>query len=212
VIVYKWRIVLGGLAAASFIGTFTASPAFASTTARDRVPVDVHPVVVRAVAVPEAVVPEAAQLIPGTLSAVTAFPALSAVASPVSGLLSTLNQVTAPPGGSPADGSPADGLPADGLPAANAPDLTGVLPAIGAATGALLSGVGQITDAVAAALLPALGPAVSGLTAPIDGLSQDVGNLAGLPVLGTLITGVPALPDAGALIGDLNGLVNGVGN
>jgi hypothetical protein len=207
VIVYKWRIVLGGLAAASVSGTFTASPAFASTTARDRVPVDVHPVVVRAVAVPEAVVPEAAQLIPGTLSAVTAFPALSAVASPVSGLLSTLNQVTAPPGGSPADGSPADGLPA-----ANAPDLTGVLPAIGAATGALLSGVGQITDAVAAALLPALGPAVSGLTAPIDGLSQDVGNLAGLPVLGTLITGVPALPDAGALIGDLNGLVNGVGN
>lgn len=139
---FKWRIVLGGLAAAGLLGTFAASPAFAST----------------------ATVGQAAR-----------------VSQPAA--------------------------PAPGSPAVSA--LTGVLPAVGAAAGALLGGVGSLTTGVSNALVPALGPAVSGLTAPLDGISQDVGNLAGAPVLGALVAGVPALPDAGALLGDLNGLVNG---
>jgi hypothetical protein len=99
VIVCKWRIVLGGLAAASFLGTFAAGPALASTASPGRV-----------LRVPVIVSPAA----PG------------------------------------------------------APALTGVVPAVG-------------------------------------------GNLAGVPVLGALLGGVPALPDAGALLGDLNGLVSGAG-
>jgi hypothetical protein len=190
VIVYKWRIVLGGLAAASFLGTFAASPAFASTASPD------HDPVVRSAA-QLTVLPIGAQLVPGAVNAlnkVTALPIIAAVTQPVSGVLSVLNQAPVPLYGT-----------------AGLPPLTGVLPAISDATGALLAGVGNVTSNLAGALLPAVGPAVGGLTAPVDGLSQDLGNLAGLPVLGTLISGVPALPDTGALLGDLNGLVNGVG-
>jgi len=184
--VYKWRIVLGGLAAASFLGTFAASPAFASTASSDHDPV-----------VQSALQPNAGQLVPGAVSAlnqVTALPVITAVTQPVSGVLAVINQATAPLNVAP-------GLPV----------LTGVLPAISDATGALLQGVGNVTSNLSDALLPAVGPAVGGLTAPVDGLSQDLGNLAGLPVLGALIGSVPALPDTGALLGDLNGLVNGVG-
>jgi hypothetical protein len=187
VIVYKWRILLGGLASASFLGTFAAGPAFASTAAPANAPAVVH----------KAALPDAGQLIPGALNAVnavTALPALSVVTQPLNGLLSTLNTATAPVTG-----------------VTSTPDLTGILPAVGAATGALLAGLGSVTSNVADTLLPAVGPAVSGLTAPLDGLTQDLGNLTGLPVLGALVSGVPALPDTGALLGDLNGLVNGIG-
>ena len=51
------------------------------------------------------------------------------------------------------------------------------MPAVGAATGALLNGLGNTTENLSATLLPALGPAVTGLTAPVDGLSQDLANL-----------------------------------
>jgi hypothetical protein len=197
VIVYKWRIVLGSLAAASFLGTFAAGSAFASTASPD------HNPVVRSAVLP-AVQPIGAQLVPGAVDAlnkVTALPAIVAVTLPVSGVLSALNQVTGPLNRATGPVNETPGL---------AP-LTGVLPAISDATGALLAGVGNVASNLAGALLPAIGPAVGGLTAPVDGLSQDLGNLTGLPVLGTLISGVPALPDTGALLGDLNGLVNGVG-
>jgi hypothetical protein len=193
VIVYKWRIVLGGLAAASFLGTFAAGPALASTASPDRVPV----------VVTKAALPNAGQLVTNALGAVTALSAwaagpsravVSAVTQPVSGVLPA-----GPSGGTPARTASTPGLPA----------LTGVVPAVGAATGALLSGVGSIVSGVASTLLPAVGPAVGGLTVPVDGLTQDLGNLAGLPVIGSLISGIPALPDTGALLGDLNGLVNG---
>jgi hypothetical protein len=143
--VYKWRMVLGGVAAASFLGTFAAGPALASTASPDRVPV-----VVRAAALPEA-----------------------------------------------------------GVPIVPAP--TGVVPAVGAATSALLNGVGNVVANLSGTLLPAVGPAVGGLTAPVDGIAQDLGNLAGLPAVGALLGSVPALPVAGALLGDLNNLVNGAG-
>jgi hypothetical protein len=182
VIVYKWRIVLGSLVAASFLGTFAAGPALASTASPDRVPV----------VVTKAAPPDAGQLVTNALGAVTALPVVSAVTKPVSGVLSALGSA---------------GVPASGTPAL--PGLTGVVPAVGAATGALLNGVGSVVSGVAGTLLPAVGPAVSGLTAPVDGLTQDLGNLAGLPVIGSLIGGIPALPDTGALLGDLNGLVNG---
>jgi hypothetical protein len=184
VIVYKWRIVLGGLAAASFLGTFAAGPALASTASPDRVPV-----VVRAAALPDA-----AQLIPGAVSAVTALPALSVVTQPVSSVLSKLNRATAPAAWVP-----------------STPNPTGVVPAVGAAAGALLNGIGNVVGNLSGSLLPAVGPAVGGLTAPVDGIAQDLGNLAGLPAVGALLGSVPALPVAGALLSDLSNLVNGTG-
>lgn len=183
---YKWRIVLGGLAAASFLGTFAAGPALASTASPDRVPV----------VVTKTAPPNAAQFVTNALGAVTALPVVAAVTQPVSGALSALGSVAVPGGGTPVN-TPV------------VPGLTGVVPAVGAATGALLNGVGSVVSGVVSTLLPAVGPAVSGLTAPVDGLTQDLGNLAGLPVIGSLIGGIPALPDTGALLGDLNGLVNG---
>jgi hypothetical protein len=96
--VYKWRMVLGGVAAASFLGTFAAGPALASTASPDRVPVVVSIV----------------------------------------------------------------------------PAPTGVVPAVGAATGALLNGVGNVIAALSGTLVPAIGPAV-----------------------GVLLGGVPALPAGG---------------
>jgi hypothetical protein len=182
VIVYKWRIVLGGVASACFLGTFAAAPAFASAASPHRGPAVAQ----------TASLPAVGQLIPGALNAVTSLPPVAAVTAPVTSILSTLGQGAAPAG--------------------NPPSLTGVLPAVGAATGALLQGVGSTTANLTQTLLPALAPAVSGLTAPLDGIAQDLGNLAGLPVLGTLVSGVPALPDTGALIGDLNGIVNGTGH
>lgn len=185
-IVYKWRIVLGGLAAASFLGTFAAGPAFASTV------VPTHGSAV--------VQPGAGQLLPGAVNAlnkVTALPAIAAVTQPVSDLLSTLNQ---PNPAAAQVGGPSSVAPA-----------TGLVPALSDATGALLQGVGSVVSNLAGALLPAVGPAVSGLTAPVDGLTQDLGNLSGLPVVGALVGSLPALPDAGALLNDLNGIVNGVG-
>jgi hypothetical protein len=179
--VYKWRIVLGSLAAASFLGTFAAGPAFASTAASAHDPVAAQPVV--------------GQLLPGAVSALNAVtaPAIAAVAQPVSSLLSNLNQP-----------APVNGI-------SSVPPATGVVPALGDVTGALLAGVGNVVGNLSDALLPAVGPAVSGLTAPVDGLTQDLGNLSGLPVIGTLIGSLPALPDAGTLLNDLNGIVNGVG-
>jgi hypothetical protein len=182
VIVYKWRIVLGGVASACFLGTFAAGPAIANAAAPDRAPVFTQ----------SAEQPSVGQLIPGALNAVTNLPPIAAVTGPVASILSTLGAGTAPSGSS------------------GFPDLTGLLPAVGAATGALLNGLGNTTENLSDTLLPAVGPAVSGLTAPVDGLSQDLGNLAGVPVLGALVSGVPALPDTGDLLGDLNGLVNGV--
>ena len=184
VIVTKWRIVLGGVASACFLGTFAAGPAFANAASPHR-----GPVVTQA-----AVLPGVGQLLPGALNAVTALPPVAAVTGPVASILSTLGQGTAPSGTS------------------NTQPLTGLLPAVGSATGALLNGVGNVTENLSDTLLPAVGPAVSGLTAPIDGLTQDLGNLAGVPVLGALVSGVPALPDTGDLLGDLNNLVNGVGH
>jgi hypothetical protein len=181
VIVYKWRIVLGGVASACFLGTFAAGPAFASAATQHRGPVVTQ----------SAELPGVGQLLPGALNAVTSLPPVAAVTGPVASILSTLGQ-----------GTSGDG----------APGLTGILPAVGAATGALLNGIGNTTANLSGTLLPAVGPAVGGLTAPVDGLSQDLGNLAGIPVLGALISGVPALPDTGDLLGDLNGLVNGVGH
>lgn len=178
---YKWRIVLGGVASACLLGTFAAGPAYASAASPHRGPVVAQ----------SAALPVVGQLLPGALNAVTALPAVAAVTGPVSSILSTLGQGTS-------SGS------------SNLPNLTGVLPAVGAATGALLAGLGNTTQNLSDTLLPAIGPAVGGLTAPVDGLSQDLGNLAGVPVLGALISGVPALPDTGDLLGDLNGLVNGV--
>jgi hypothetical protein len=186
VIVYKWRIVLGGVASACFLGTFAAGPAFASVASPERG---------SAIIDQAAGLPTVGQLVPGALNAVTALPPVAAVTGPVSSILSTLGQGYAP------SGTPA-----------NLPDLTGVLPAVGAATGALLNGLGNTTQNLSDTLLPAVGPAVSGLTAPLDGLSQDIGNLSGVPVLGALVSGVPALPDTGDLIGDLNNLVNGAGH
>jgi hypothetical protein len=183
VIVYKWRIVLGGVASACFLGTFAAGPAFASAATPDRGPV----------ASQAAELSGVGQLLPGALNAVTSLPPVAAVTGPVASILSTLGQGTS-------NGTP------------NAPSLTGILPAVGAATGALLNGLGNTTANLSDTLLPAVGPAVGGLTAPVDGLSQDLGNLAGIPVLGALVSGVPALPDTGDLLGDLNGLVNGVGH
>lgn len=185
---YKWRIVLGGLASASFLGTFAAGPALASTASPARVPVVAS----------KAALPGSAQLIPGALNAVTGLPVVSAVTRPVTGVLSALGSVIGPPGTQ----ASTPNLPAGGL--------TGVVPAVGAATGALLNGVGSVVANAAGTLLPALGPAVNGLTAPVDGLTQDLGNLAGLPVVGPLIGAVPVLPDTGALLGDLNGIVNGI--
>jgi hypothetical protein len=184
VIVYKWRIVLGGVASACFLGTFAAGPAFASAASPHR----------GQVVVQSATLPGVGQLLPGALNVVTALPPVAAVTGPVSSILATLGR-----------GAPAAGTPSE-------PGLTGVLPAVGAATGALLNGLGNTTENLSATLLPALGPAVTGLTAPVDGLSQDLANLAGVPVLGGLIGGVPALPDTGALVGDLNGIVNGAGH
>jgi hypothetical protein len=125
---------------------------------------------------------------------VTALPPVAAVTGPVASALATLGQ----------------GLSSSGTP--GAPALTGVIPAVGAATGALLNGIGNTAANLSQTLLPALGPAVSGLTAPVDGLAQDVANLTGAPVLGAVVGSVPALPDTGALLGDLNGIVNGVGH
>ena len=181
---YKWRIVLGGVASACFLGTFAAGPAFASAASPHRGPVITQ----------SAVRPGIGQLLPGALNAVTALPPVAAVTGPVSSILSTLGQGGASSG------------------TQNTPPLTGLLPAVGAATGALLNGIGNTTENLSDTLLPAVGPAVGGLTAPLDGLSQDLGNLAGVPVLGALISGVPALPDTGDLLGDLNSLVNGVGH
>jgi hypothetical protein len=184
VIVYKWRIVLGGVASACFLGTFAAGPAFASAVSPDRGPVVTQ----------SATLPTVGQLVPSALNAVTSLPPVAAVTGPLAGILSTLGQGSAPSG------------------TFNQPPLTGVLPALGAATGALLNGLGNTTQNLSDTLLPAIGPAVGGLTAPVDSLSQDLGDLAGVPVLGALISGVPALPDTGDLLGDLNGLVNGVGH
>jgi hypothetical protein len=185
VIVFKWRIVLGGVASACFLGTFAAGPAFASTASPDRVPV----------AVSKPALPNAAQLIPGALTAVTTLPVVSAVTKPVAGVLSALGS------GQASGPASTPNLPVSGQ--------TGLLPAAGSATGALLNGVSNVLSNASSALLPALGPAVSGLTAPVDGITQVVGNLAGLPVVGPLIDSIPALPDTGALLGDLSGLVNG---
>jgi hypothetical protein len=182
--VYKWRIVLGGVASACFLGTFAAGPALANAASPGR-----GPVITQA-----AKLPVVGQLIPGALNAVTALPPVAAVTGPVASILSTLDQGAAPSGTS------------------SVPPLTGILPALGAATGALLNGVGNTTANLSQTLLPAVGPAVNGLTAPVNGLSQDLGNLAGVPLLGALVGGIPALPVTGALLGDLNGLVNGVGN
>jgi hypothetical protein len=182
VIVYKWRIVLGGLAAAGFLGTFAAGPAFASTATPGQDPVSVQSA--------------AGQLLPGAVNAlntVTSLPAIAAVTKPVSSLLSNLNQ-----------SAPVSGTP-------GVEPATGVVPALGDVTGALLAGVGSVVDNLSDALLPAIGPAVSGLTAPVDGISQDLGNLSGLPVIGALVGSLPALPDAGTLLNDLNGVVNGIG-
>jgi hypothetical protein len=183
VIVYKWRIVLGGVASACFLGTFAAGPALANAASPDR-----GPVVTQA-----AKLPAVGQLIPGALNAVTSLPPVAAVTGPVAGILSTLGQGTTPSG-------------------ASVVPLTGILPAVSAATGALLNGIGNTTANLSETLLPAVGPAVNGLTAPVNGLSQDLGNLAGVPVLGALVGGIPALQDTGALLGDLNGIVNGVGH
>jgi hypothetical protein len=181
--VYKWRMVLGGVASACFLGTFAAGPAFANAASPHR-----------GLVIPQsATLSGVGQLVPGALNAVTSLPPVAAVTGPVASILATLGQ-----GGAPSD-------------PANASPLTGLLPAVGAATGALLNGVGNTAANLSETLLPAVGPAVSGLTAPLDGLSQDLGNLAGVPVLGALISGVPALPDTGDLLGDLNGLVNGEG-
>jgi hypothetical protein len=183
VIVYKWRIVLGGLAAASFLGTFAAGPAFAST-----------------VSSPVSAQSSVGQLVPGAVSAlnsVTSLPAVTAVTKPVSSLLSNLSQSL--PAAAPVNGTPV------------VAPATGVVPALADVTGALLAGVGSVVGNLSDALLPAVGPAVSGLTAPVNGISQDLGNLSGLPVIGTLIGSLPALPDAGTLLNDLNGIVNGVG-
>jgi hypothetical protein len=184
VIVYNWRIVLGGVASACFLGTFAAGPALANAASPDR-----GPVVTQA-----AKLPAVGQLIPGALNAVTSLPPVAAVTGPVGNILSTLGQATAPSGSS------------------GVAPLTGILPAVGAATGALLNGIGNTTANLSETLLPAVGPAVNGLTAPVNGLSQDLGNLAGVPVLGALVGGIPALQDTGALLGDLNGIVNGVGH
>jgi len=186
VIVYKWRIVLGGVTAACFLGTFAAGPAFASTATPAQGPVSAQSA--------------AGQLLPGAVSAlnsVTSLPAVAAVTKPVSSLLSNLNQSL--PAAAPVNGAPV------------VAPATGVVPALADVTGALLAGVGSVVGNLSDALLPAVGPAVSGLTAPLNGISQDLGNLSGLPVLGTLIGSLPALPDAGALLNDLNGIVNGVG-
>jgi hypothetical protein len=198
VIVYKWRTVLGGVATATFLGTFAAGPAFASTAAPTHDPVIVHKA-----ALPVAALPVAGQLLPGAVSAlnaVTALPAISAVTQPLSNLLNglNLNQATAAAG------------PQAGTSIVS-PVTTGVVPAVGDVTGALLQGVGSVVSNLSNALLPAVGPAVAGLTAPVDGLTQDLGNLSGLPVVGALVGSLPALPDTGALLNDLNGLVNGVG-
>lgn len=181
---FKWRIVLGGLASASFLGAFAAGPALASTASSDRVPIVVN----------STALPHAAQLIPGALGAVTALPAFTVVTRSAARVLSTLDKSAAPAGGAPA-----------------APVLTGVVPAVDYATGALLNGIGNVVGSLAGALLPALGPAVGGLAAPVNGVAQDLGNLAGVPAVGALVGGVPALPGAGALLGALNGLVNNAG-
>ena len=200
---YKWRTVLGGVATATFLGTFAAGPAFASTAAPTHGPIIVHKAALPVAALPVAALPVAGQLLPGAvnaLNAVTALPAISAVTQPVSSLLNGLNLGQANPATGPLAGTPLV-----------SPVTTGVVPAVGDVTGALLQGVGSVVSNLSNALLPAVGPAVTGLTAPVDGLTQDLGNLSGLPVVGALVGSLPALADTGSLLNDLNGLVNGVG-
>lgn len=166
------------------LGTFAAGPAFASATSPDNAPVVTQ----------SAEVPGAGQLIPGALNAVTTLPPVAAVTGPVSSVVSTLDQ-----------GASASGPQ-------STPGMTGVVPAAGAATGALVNGLGSTTAELAQTLMPAVGPAVSDLTFPVDDLSQDIGDLTGVPVLGSVVSGLPALPDTGDLLNEVNDLFNGMGH
>ena len=109
---FKRGIVLGGIAAATFLGTFAAGPALASTGTPHRIPVVIH----------EAA-PAWSQSDPG---APGGLPVRGGLGQPVSGLLSAL--------------APPPAVIVNGIP--YVPAETGFVPAVGNAAGSLLNGLG----------------------------------------------------------------------
>ncbi len=192
---FKCGIVLGGLAAATILGSFAAGPALASTGSQHRIPVVTK----------EAALAGAAQPDPGAPGGL-----------PEPGSLPQLDGQTQ--SGDPSRlGGP--GGPSVGLLSALAQpsSQTGIVPAVGGAVGSLLTAlglpdVGALIGGTSATQNPG-GPlgALGGLLAGLNGqnglpdLSKLLNGSNGLPDLSKLLNGQNGLPDLGKLLNGQNG-------
>lgn len=175
---FKCGFVVGGLAAATFLGTFAAGPALASTGSSHRIPVVIHEAALAGATQPDSGAP-------GGL------PLLGALGQQVSGLPSALapsqtaNGDGIVPGVNNAVGSLLTGLGLTDLSSLiSGTSATHLLGGPSGGLGGLLSSLNGSNG------LPDLGKLLGGL-----------GNSNGLPDLGKLLNGQNGQPDLGKLVG-----------